>query len=170
MLKISENSEWKKRPCSQLQMGQYRCDKPKIDNEKQNAINCTSERKVKVACYPAENVVCDDRTFNGEDIGFYAEIPCRYVTSYHYKVAVLLSIFLGMFGIDRFYLGYISIGLLKFCTFGFMLIGYLIDMILIITQTLGPIDGSEYIVDYYGQVLYPSGVYNNYTVNVSLFN
>lgn len=165
----SGSDEWKKRACSSLQMGQFKCDAAKIDTEKQNEVNCTREGGVQVACRPAKGVICEEKTFNGEEIGFYVNIPCRYVTHYHYKTAVLLSIFLGMFGIDRFYLGYVAFGLLKFCTCGFMLIGYLIDMILIITQTLKPIDGSQYIVDYYGQVLYPSTAYNNYTFNLTYY-
>ncbi|TKS75224.1 TM2 domain-containing protein 1 [Collichthys lucidus] len=40
--------------------------------------------------------------------------------------------------------------LLKFCTVGFCGIGTLIDFILIAMQIVGPADGSNYIVDYYG--------------------
>lgn len=76
-----------------------------------------------------------------------------YRNGYHYDTALLLSIFLGMFGIDRFYLGYPAIGLLKFCTFGFMFLGQLVDVILIATQVVGPADGSAYIISYYGPVL-----------------
>lgn len=55
-----------------------------------------------------------------------------------------------MFGVDRFYLGYPAIGLLKFCTLGFMFVGQLVDVILIATQTVGPADGSAYVIPYYG--------------------
>ncbi|KAI4828492.1 hypothetical protein KUCAC02_022577 [Chaenocephalus aceratus] len=41
-------------------------------------------------------------------------------------------------------------GLLKFCTVGFCGIGTLIDFIMIAMQIVGPADGSNYIVDYYG--------------------
>lgn len=55
-----------------------------------------------------------------------------------------------MFGLDRFYLGYPGIGLLKLCTLGFFFLGQLIDIILIATQVLKPADGSSYIIPYYG--------------------
>lgn len=69
---------------------------------------------------------------------------------YSFETALLLSIFLGMFGADRFYLGYPALGLLKFCTLGFMFLGSLIDLILIATQVVGPADGSAYVIPYYG--------------------
>ena len=46
-------------------------------------------------------------------------------------VALLLSIFLGELGIDRFYLGKIGTGILKLITFGGFGIWWLIDVILI---------------------------------------
>ena len=41
-------------------------------------------------------------------------------------------------------------GLAKFCTLGFLFLGQLVDIILIATQIVGPADGSEYVIDYYG--------------------
>lgn len=74
----------------------------------------------------------------------------RYTNGYSYETALLLSVFLGMFGIDRIYLGYYAVGLAKFCTLGFLFLGQLIDIILIATQTIGPADGSHYVISYFG--------------------
>ena len=59
-------------------------------------------------------------------------------------VALILSIFLGELGIDRFYLGYIGTGILKLITCGGFVIWWLIDLILIATGKLKPKNGSEY--------------------------
>jgi TM2 domain-containing membrane protein YozV len=48
--------------------------------------------------------------------------------------ALLLSILLGSFGVDRFYMGYIGTGILKLITFGGFGIWWLIDLILIATK------------------------------------
>jgi TM2 domain-containing membrane protein YozV len=45
---------------------------------------------------------------------------------------LLLSIFLGEFGIDRFYLGKIGTGILKLITLGGFGLWWLIDLILVI--------------------------------------
>jgi TM2 domain-containing membrane protein YozV len=73
---------------------------------------------------------------------------CR--NGYRYDTALLLSVFLGFLGADRLYLGHVGMGALKFCTLGFFFIGHLLDIILIATQYVNPIDGSEYIVGFYG--------------------
>lgn len=153
------------RSCDSLLLGQYKCSNPQIDEKTQQPVNCTRNGVAKIACYPAVNVTCNGNTYNGSEIGFYKDIDCKWTTNYQYKTALLLSIFLGFFGIDRFYLGYAAIGLLKLCTFGFMLFGYVIDLILILTQKLGPADGSSYIVDYYDQIEHTSWPYNNNTFN-----
>ena len=56
-------------------------------------------------------------------------------------VALILSIFFGNFGIDRFYLGYVGLGLLKVFTFGGCGVWWLIDIILIATRRLNDYDG-----------------------------
>ena len=55
--------------------------------------------------------------------------------------ALLLSIFLGELGIDRFYLGKIGTGILKLITFGGLGIWWLIDLILIATNSMTDSNG-----------------------------
>ncbi|XP_030288091.1 TM2 domain-containing protein 1 [Sparus aurata] len=140
--------------CDNLRLGQYLCKDPKISEETQEPETC-SGTTAWVECLPAPNISCrlsngTEFRFSGEEVGFNKTIPCRNVSVYSYKVAVALSLFLGWLGADRFYLGYPALGLLKFCTVGFCGIGTLIDFILIAMQIVGPADGSNYIVDYYG--------------------
>lgn len=60
-------------------------------------------------------------------------------------VALLLSVFLGHLGIDRFYLGYIGLGILKLITFGGCGIWWLIDLILIAADQLKSADGKPLV-------------------------
>ncbi|MDD4955696.1 MAG: TM2 domain-containing protein [Candidatus Omnitrophica bacterium] len=60
-------------------------------------------------------------------------------------VALLLSVFLGHLGIDRFYLGYIGLGILKLLTFGGCGIWWLIDLILIAADQLKSADGKPLV-------------------------
>ncbi|XP_028855680.1 TM2 domain-containing protein 1 [Denticeps clupeoides] len=140
--------------CESLRLGQYICLDPKIDDATQEPESC-KDLIAWVECKPAPNVTCrlSNGTlfkFSGEEVGFNKSVPCRNVSGYSYKVAVALSLFLGWLGADRFYLGYPALGLLKFCTVGFCGIGSLVDFMLISMQIVGPSDGSDYIVDYYG--------------------
>ncbi|XKL59721.1 hypothetical protein PGB90_000737 [Kerria lacca] len=135
--------------CASLMKGEYICPDPKydhIDHKTQQPKGCTRENKAKVRCIAADGIKCKE---TGNQT-FYGEIPCKWTNGYHFETTLLLSIFLGMFGVDRFYLGYHAIGLFKFCTLGFLFIGQLVDVVLIATQTVGPADGSYYIIPYYG--------------------
>jgi hypothetical protein len=60
-----------------------------------------------------------------------------------YMVALLLSIFLGELGVDRFYMGYIGLGVLKLLTGGGCGIWWLVDVIMIATNSLKDAQGRE---------------------------
>lgn len=58
--------------------------------------------------------------------------------------ALILSVLVGGLGVDRFYLGYTGIGLLKLFTGGCFGVLWIIDIIYIATGKLLPADGSAY--------------------------
>lgn len=68
------------------------------------------------------------------------EIPGVFSTR-DWLTAVLLSFFVGVLGVDRFYLGYTTLGVLKLITFGFCGIWALIDLILIALNNVNDVDG-----------------------------
>lgn len=56
-------------------------------------------------------------------------------------VALLLCIFLGIFGVHRFYLGKIGTGLVWCFTLGCMEIGWIIDIIMLACGKMTDVDG-----------------------------
>lgn len=66
----------------------------------------------------------------------------------NWLATLLLSIFLGEFGIDRFYLGKIGTGILKLITLGGLGVWWLIDIILIIAGAMKDKQGQ--LVKYQG--------------------
>lgn len=58
--------------------------------------------------------------------------------------ALILSILVGGLGVDRFYLGYTGIGVLKLLTGGVFGILWLVDLIRIATGSLLPANGMQY--------------------------
>ncbi|MGY5352115.1 TM2 domain-containing protein [Wenyingzhuangia sp. IMCC45533] len=71
------------------------------------------------------------------------ESPPYYSPGTNQIAALLLSIFLGGIGIDRFYLGYTWLGILKLLTGGLFGILWIIDIIRIALGDLGP-NGTGY--------------------------
>lgn len=59
--------------------------------------------------------------------------------------AVLLSFFIGSLGVDRFYMGYTTLGIIKLVTFGGCGIWTLIDFIMIVMNTLPDADGNPLV-------------------------
>lgn len=53
-----------------------------------------------------------------------------------FLVAILLSVLVGVYGVDRFYLGHIGLGVLKLITAGGCGIWWIIDIILIATGNM----------------------------------
>lgn len=64
-----------------------------------------------------------------------------------FLIALLLSILVGSLGIDRFYMGLIGTGILKLVTAGGCGIWYIIDIILIATNSLKDSDGKYLSMD-----------------------
>ena len=60
-------------------------------------------------------------------------------------VALLLSIFLGSLGVDRFYLGYVGLGIVKLITCGGLGIWWLIDLIFIATGKMTDSNGNPLV-------------------------
>lgn len=133
--------------CKTLVKGQYLCPQPDIDTATQQPRDCDKVTKTaNIQCFAAPGIICKESQNNT----FIGETNCNYTNGYHFDTALMLSIFLGMFGADRFYLGYPALGLLKFSTLGFFFLGHLLDIILIASQVVKPADGSDYIISYYG--------------------
>ena len=59
--------------------------------------------------------------------------------------AILLSVFAGTLGVDRFYLGYTTLGVVKLLTVGGLGVWTIIDLIMICTDQLLPADGSPWV-------------------------
>ncbi|RWS06327.1 TM2 domain-containing protein 3-like protein, partial [Dinothrombium tinctorium] len=116
--------------CYQLRESEYSC----ILNS-----NCRGNSRYLTNCSVHQNVLCLGRRV------FPKYLTCNFVSGYKWSTALILSITLGGFGVDRFYLGNWQEGIGKLFSFGGLGVWTLVDIILIATGYLKPADGSRYL-------------------------
>lgn len=75
--------------------------------------------------------------------------------------AIILSALLGGLGVDRFYLGYTGMGVLKLLTGGVFGVLWILDIINIATGKLQPADGSGYASENFGMNNKPASATND---------
>ncbi|XP_014238014.1 TM2 domain-containing protein almondex isoform X2 [Trichogramma pretiosum] len=122
------------RYCYQTEPSEHKC-------LKKNACNSVASPKqyYRSNCTVYGNILClGNRIFN-------KNLPCNWTSGYRWSTALILSITLGGFGADRFYLGHWQEGIGKLFSFGGLGVWTLIDVMLISMRYLGPADGSLYI-------------------------
>ncbi|XP_053128591.1 TM2 domain-containing protein 3 isoform X1 [Hemicordylus capensis] len=120
--------------CWQLPPSDYICS----NSTNCKTVSCPRER-YSANCTVRDHIHClGNRTFP-------KMLYCNWTGGYKWSTALALSITLGGFGADRFYLGQWREGLGKLFSFGGLGIWTLIDVLLIGVGYVGPADGSLYI-------------------------
>lgn len=104
----------------------------------------------KGACNSAKDIYRSNCTVHSDVLclghrTFLKNIKCNWTQGIRWSTALIISITLGGFGADRFYLGHWQEGIGKLFSFGGLGVWTLIDVILISVTYLGPADGSLYI-------------------------
>ncbi|XP_055377839.1 TM2 domain-containing protein almondex [Condylostylus longicornis] len=121
------------RYCYQTEIWQHRCEL------KGHCNSMDPKARYKTNCTVYDNVLClGNREFS-------KRVPCNWTHGYKWSTALIISLTLGGFGADRFYLGHWQEGIGKLFSFGGLGVWTIIDVLLISLHYLGPADGSLFI-------------------------
>ncbi|XP_071965100.1 TM2 domain-containing protein C41D11.9-like [Antedon mediterranea] len=126
------------RYCYQTPNWLHECTPAKNDIEPCRVASSPLEYVI-VNCTVNDDVICLGHR------QFHKRVPCNWTRGKKWSLALILSITVGGFGADRFYLGHWQQGLGKLFTFGGIGVWTLVDVILIAVGYTGPADGSHYI-------------------------
>lgn len=95
--------------------------------------------KTKVSCTVLPDIECfGSRTFAREGV------PCIRYSGHYFTTTLLYSILLGFLGMDRFCLGQTGTAVGKLLTLGGIGVWWIVDVILLVTNSLQPEDGSNW--------------------------
>ncbi|XP_016936759.1 TM2 domain-containing protein almondex [Drosophila suzukii] len=120
------------RYCYQTELWQQSCGQ-------RSSCNSASDKPFRTNCTVHQDVLClGNRSFT-------RNLRCNWTQGYRWSTALLISLTLGGFGADRFYLGHWQEGIGKLFSFGGLGVWTIIDVLLISMHYLGPADGSLYI-------------------------
>mmetsp|Transcript_17404 Transcript_17404/g.42236 ORF Transcript_17404/g.42236 Transcript_17404/m.42236 type:complete len:190 (+) Transcript_17404:269-838(+) len=99
--------------------------------------------RARAVCTVLEGVPC-----TGSRSFYYDGFPCVRYSGKYFPTALLLSLFLGWAGADRFYLGQVGWGVFKLLTIGGLGLWWFTDLMLLVLGKLGPSDGSAWEPQY----------------------
>ncbi|XP_011301307.1 TM2 domain-containing protein CG11103 [Fopius arisanus] len=95
--------------------------------------------KANVSCSVLPDIECyGPRTFYRDGV------PCIKYSGHYFTLTLLYSILLGFLGMDRFCLGHTGTAVGKLLTLGGLGIWWVVDVILLVTNSLLPEDGSNW--------------------------
>jgi hypothetical protein len=124
--------------CQTLPDWLYNCTIPRDsvdDNSTTYVVSCNETGVRDLECVPLVDCSGSIRTFS---------ISCVPTTGKKAGTALVLSVFLGWLGADRFYLGYPTIGVFKLFTGGFFGLGWYLDVFMIALRVARPAGGIPY--------------------------